>query len=137
MIRMRETETGRYVVERDDDPIGAADREQPPVLIAADFEFEGMPVVRMRGDSMEDTLRSGDFAVIDTAQTNVSQGGVFVVLLGIGWSWCITQVEPIYGHSTGRIKCTPRNPRYRPFELTLGKDTKIVGRVVERITRHL
>ena len=110
-----------------------ADREQPPVRIAADFEFEGMPVVRMRGDSMEDMLRSGDFAVIDTAQTDVSMGGIFVVLLGIGYSgWCITQIEPI---STGRVKCTPRNPRYRPFEL--GKDAKIIGRVVERITRHL
>jgi phage repressor protein C with HTH and peptisase S24 domain len=110
--------------------------EQLPVLVAADFEFDGMPVVRMRGDSMEDTLRSGDFAVIDTAQTDVSMGGIFVVLLGVGWSgWCITQVEPIHGHSTGWIKCTPRNPRYRPFEL--GKDARIVGRVVERITRHL
>jgi phage repressor protein C with HTH and peptisase S24 domain len=113
----------------------STDRETS-VLIAADFEFEGMPVVRMRGDSMEDTLRSGDFAVVDTAQTDVSMGGIFVVLPRTGYSgWCITQVEPIYGHSTGRIKCTPRNPRYRPFEL--GKDARIVGRVIERITRHL
>jgi phage repressor protein C with HTH and peptisase S24 domain len=113
--------------------------EQTSVLIAADFEFEGMPVVRMRGDSMEDTLRSGDFAVIDTAQTDVSMGGIFVVLDLEFRGWRITQVEPIYQdcHSIGRIKCTPRNPRYKPSELTLGKDARIVGRVVERITRHL
>jgi SOS-response transcriptional repressor LexA len=37
----------------------------------------------------------------------------------------------------GRIRCTPRNPHYRPFEVTLGKDAKIIGRVVQKVTRHL
>jgi phage repressor protein C with HTH and peptisase S24 domain len=116
----------------------STDRETS-VLIAADFEFEGMPVVRMRGDTMEDTLRSGDFAVIDTEQTDVSQGGIFVVLDLEFRGWFIAQVQPIYQdrHSTGRIKCTPRNPRYPPSELTLGTEARIVGRVVQKFTRHL
>ena len=93
----------------------------------------------MRGDSMEDTLRSGDFAVIDTAQTDVSQGGIFVVLDLEFRGWLIAQVEPIYQdcHSTGRIKCTPRNPRYKPSELMLGTEARIVGRVAHRFTRYL
>jgi phage repressor protein C with HTH and peptisase S24 domain len=105
------------------------------VLIAADFEFDGMPVVRMRGDSMEDTLRSGDFAVVDTAQTDVSQGGIFLVLDLEFRGWRIAQVEP--SHSTDRIKCTPRNPRYKPSELMLGTEARIVGRVAHRFTRYL
>jgi hypothetical protein len=43
-----------------------------------------------------------------------------------------TQLPP-----TGRIKYSPRNPAYAPFELTLGKDARIISRVVQRITRYL
>jgi hypothetical protein len=41
------------------------------------------------------------------------------------------------GHPTGRIRCTPRNPVYTPFELELGKEANIIGRVAQRITRYL
>jgi hypothetical protein len=54
-------------------------------------------VVRMRGDSMGETLRSGDFVVIDQADTNVGQPGIFAVLdleSGRG-GWFIAQVELI------------------------------------------
>jgi phage repressor protein C with HTH and peptisase S24 domain len=111
-------------------------KEQPPVLIAADFEFEGMPVVRMRGDSMEDTLRSGDFAVIDTAQTDVSMGGIFA-LLDERAKLIIMQVTPVHGSRGQRILCTYANARYPPFELEMAGLVKIIGRVAHKVTRYL
>jgi phage repressor protein C with HTH and peptisase S24 domain len=112
-----------------------------PVLHAADIffqesEFAGMVVVPMRGDSMGDTIRIGDFAVIDTAQTDVGRAGVFAFLEN--GSVVIAQVQRVRedGRSTGRIECTPRNPRYMPFVLPL-EDVRIIGRVVHKITRHL
>jgi phage repressor protein C with HTH and peptisase S24 domain len=119
----------------------AADREQLPVLIAADVlfqdsEFADMPVVRMRGDSMGDTLRSGDFAIIDTTQTDVSQGGMYALLDDTD-SVIIMQVTPVHGSQGRRILCTYANPRYAPFELTLGTEARIVGRVAQKFTRHL
>jgi phage repressor protein C with HTH and peptisase S24 domain len=118
----------------------AADREQPPVLLAADVlfqdsEFGDMPVVRMRGDSMGDVLRSGDFAIIDTTQTDVSQGGIFA-LLDDNASVIIMQVTPVHGSQGRRILCTYANPGYPPFELPLEDPVKIIGRVAHRFTRH-
>jgi phage repressor protein C with HTH and peptisase S24 domain len=108
------------------------------LLVAADIwfpdpELAGLAVVRMRGDSMGDTLRNGDFALIDTQQTEIGCGGVFGVL--DNGSVTIYQVEKLYPSRLERIRCTPRNPHYRPFELTLGKDARIIGRVVQKITR--
>jgi phage repressor protein C with HTH and peptisase S24 domain len=119
----------------------AAIKEHLPVLVAADVYFQdselaGMPVVRMRGDSMGEALRDGDFAIIDTTQTEVAQGGIFA-LLDDNDSMIIMQVTPVHGSRGRRILCTYANPRYPPFELTLGKDARIVGRVAHRFTRHL
>jgi phage repressor protein C with HTH and peptisase S24 domain len=118
----------------------AADREQLPVLVAADTyfqdtEFAGMPMLRIRGDVMGDTLRSGDFAIIDTTDTDVSQGGIYAVSTDEWPGIFITQVTRVRGGSPiGRIRCTPHNPTYPPFELTLGSDVRIIGRVAHRVT---
>jgi hypothetical protein len=62
-------------------------------------------VVMMRGDSMGDTLRRGDFALIDTTQTEIAGGGVFAILEE-NRSLIIYQVE---ASGPGRIRCTPRD----------------------------
>jgi Peptidase S24-like len=115
----------------------------PINLVGADVwfqnsEFAGMPVMQMRGDSMGNAIRDGDFVLLDTDDTDVSEAGIFALLDDSG-SLIIKQVELVYeaGHSTGRIRCTPRNPVYSQFELTLGKDARIIGRVAQRITRYL
>ena len=114
--------------------------KQLPVLLAADVlfrdsEFGDMPVVRMRGDSMGDALRSGDFAIIDTEQSDFSQGVIFA-LLDDSASVIIMQVTPVHGSRGRRILCTYANPRYPPFELPLEDPVKIIGRVAHRLTRH-
>jgi hypothetical protein len=78
-------------------------------------------VVVLRGDSMGDTLRRGDFALIDTTQTEIAGGGVSAILEE-NRSVVIYQVET---SGPGRIRCTPRDRQYAPFELTLGEEAKI------------
>jgi phage repressor protein C with HTH and peptisase S24 domain len=119
----------------------AAIKEQLPVLVAADVYFQdselgGMPVVRMRGDSMSEALRDGDFAIIDTTQTEVAQGGIFALLDDVA-KLIIVQVTPVHGSRGRRILCTYANPRYPPFELPLEDPVKIVGRVAQKFTRYL
>jgi phage repressor protein C with HTH and peptisase S24 domain len=117
-------------------------KEQLPVLVAAadvlfqDSEFAGMPMVKMRGDSMEDALFDGDRAIIDLEDTDVSQGGIFA-LFDDSAKLIILQVTPVHGSRGRRILCTYANPRYPPFELTLGTEARIVGRVVHKFTRYL
>jgi phage repressor protein C with HTH and peptisase S24 domain len=122
------------------------DREcAPPInLVAADVffgfrdpELAGLAVVRMRSDSMGDTLRRGDYALIDTGQTEVAGGGVFAILVEDRSSVSIYQVERVHQSEPGRIRCTPRDRHYTPFELTLGEDAEIIGRMVQKVTRFL
>jgi phage repressor protein C with HTH and peptisase S24 domain len=121
------------------------ERQSPLInLVGADIWFDdpelaGLAVWQIRGDSMSDTLRRGDFVLIDTEQTKIGGGGIFAVLREDCMRVIIKQVEMSHedGHPPGRIKCTPRNPSYQTFELTLGKDARIIGRVVQKITRRL
>lgn len=127
---------------RDEAAAIAAEPQRAPLnLVAADIWFQdpelaGLAVVTMRADSMGDTLRRGDFALIDTAQTEVADGGIFAILEN-NESVIIYQVEQLHQSEPGRVRCTPRNPVYSPFELTLGPDAKIIGRVVQKVTRFL
>jgi hypothetical protein len=63
-------------------------------------------------------------------------GGIFA-LLDDNESVIIIQVTPVHGSQGRRILCTYANSRYAPFELTLGTEARIVGRVAHRFTRHL
>jgi len=102
-----------------------------------DPELAGLAVVPIRGDSMQPTFRSGDFALVDVRQ-NQADDGIFAVL-EYNRGLAIYQIERVYelGRSNRRIRCTPRNPAYTPFELTLGQEAEIIGRVGQKITRHL
>jgi SOS-response transcriptional repressor LexA len=113
-----------------------------PILVEANLwlqtsELAGMPVVQIRGDSMEPALRNGDHVLLDTDDTDVSPGGIFALLDENG-SLIIKQVEIVRQSNGGqRISCMSRNSAYSPFELTLGEEAKIIGRVAQRITRYL
>jgi hypothetical protein len=54
----------------------------------------------------------------------------------------LMRLQPIYvsgrsTRSTGRVSRVWPNPVYGSDELTLGEDVKIIGRVVQKVTRHL
>jgi hypothetical protein len=132
LARLRD-EAGAMVVEQHCAPIN---------LVAADIWFQdpelaGLAVVPMRADSMGDALRRGDFALIDTQQTEIAGGGIFAILEENRSSLSIYQVERVHQSEPGRIRCTPRDPAYTPFDLTLGEDARIIGRVIQKVTRFL
>jgi phage repressor protein C with HTH and peptisase S24 domain len=122
--------------------LAITERERTPInLVAADIWFQdpelaGLAVVPICGDSMQPTFRSGDYALVDTRQTEVAGGGIFAILEN-NRSVIVKQVEEVHYSQAGRIRCTPRNPAYTAFELTLGEEAEIIGRVIQKITRHL
>jgi hypothetical protein len=117
-------------------------QQRPSVnLMAADIwfqdpEFAGLAVWQMKHDGMGDTLRCGDYALIDTKQTIVAGGGIFAILRDDG-SIHIFQLDNVHGIGpTRRVICTYRNPSCPPpFEATVGEDVWIIGQVVRKIER--
>jgi hypothetical protein len=82
-----------------DEATAEVEQHRLPILVEANVwlqnsELAGMPVVRMRGDSMGDALRDGDFVLVETDNTDVADGGIFAI--AENGSVFITQVEPVY-----------------------------------------
>jgi hypothetical protein len=91
-------------------------------------DLAGMAVEIIRGDTMADTFRSGDFAVINPDDCDISRPGIFAFFDENG-TLQIQKVQLIRG-AQGRIECSYINPRYKPYELDLIDPVRIVGRVV-------
>lgn len=90
-------------------------------------------ILRVKGDSMEPTLRDGDRVIVDRNDKAMRQGGIFAVRDGD--ELIVKQVELVRGSEPPRIVCTSVNPRYTPFELVLGADAEVIGRVAASIGR--
>lgn len=111
----------------------------PPAFVERELglAYGFADVVRVRGDSMDDgtakALTSGDRVIVDRQDTDVSQGGIFVVFDGDGV--IIKQVELVRGHTPPRIVCKSLNTRYDPIPLTLEDPVRVIGRVAGRISR--
>jgi hypothetical protein len=78
-------------------------------------------IKQSRGDQANCHLRISRYRECAATRWVVADAGVFAVLEN-NQSVTIYQVERVYQSGPGRIRCTPRNPAYTPFELTLGKD---------------
>jgi phage repressor protein C with HTH and peptisase S24 domain len=134
----------KVTAERHGGKIAIVEQQSSPNLVAAevyfgfqDSDLAGLAVKQMRSDAMVPILKSGDYALIDTRDTNVG-AGTFAVLLD-NKSVVIMQLHRVYesGHSTDRVRSVYPNPVYGSSEFTLGEGAKIVGRVVQKVTRHL
>lgn len=95
---------------------------------------ERVHILPVKGDSMTDALFDGDRVIIDLDDTEVSQGGIFA-LLDDNAAVIIKQVEVVRGEGPRSIRCTSRNPNYKPFDLRLDDPVRIIGRVACKITR--
>jgi len=85
---------------------------------------------------MGDILKSGDRAVIDLDDTDVSQGGIFALVVDDTGAPIIRRVELVREAGVRRrIRCKPLNAGYDPFEVDLIEPVRIVGRVACKITR--
>lgn len=85
-----------------------------------------MSLVRVSGDSMEPTLKSGDIVLVDHNRNYIDpQGGIYAV--SIDDSIIIKRVQVLY--PSGRFKVISDNSRYEPFDAEPER-LKVNGRVV-------
>ncbi|MCR4287295.1 MAG: S24 family peptidase [Deltaproteobacteria bacterium] len=85
-----------------------------------------MSLVRVSGDSMEPTLKSGDIVLVDHNRNYIDpQGGIYAVSIDDGI--IIKRVQVLY--PSGRFKVISDNSRYEPFEAEPER-LKVNGRVV-------
>lgn len=84
-------------------------------------------IVDTKGDSMQPTIVAGDRVVIDQADRDPSQGGMFAIWDGYGLK--VKRVETIAQSKPRKIRVLSENPIYPPDEIVI-EDATIVGRVV-------
>lgn len=87
-------------------------------------------VVRVRGDSMETTLSSGDRVFVDTTDVAIGQGGVFVILDPDGE----VLIKRLRKLPEGRIEIVSDNPK-QASDNYAAEEIRIVGRAVARLCR--
>ena len=84
-------------------------------------------VLVISGDSMEPTLCRDDVVLVDTANKNPTQSGIFVLFDGYGL--VVKRVERIMNAASPRVRILSDNPQYSIYE-KLPSEAGIVGRVV-------
>ncbi|MBB3956864.1 phage repressor protein C with HTH and peptisase S24 domain [Novosphingobium sediminicola] len=85
----------------------------------------GLKIVRGRGDSMEPTIRDGDFVLVDTSRQRLDEQDV-VWAVSYGDLGMIRRLRQMPG---GGIQLMPDNPVVRPLEAHDG-EMHIIGRVI-------
>lgn len=86
---------------------------------------DDLKLVYVQGDSMEPSLSHNDMVLADTAKTQPSPPGLFVLFDGVGL--VVKRVEMVGG--TGQVRITSDNPQYAPYEHAM-EEVQIVGKVV-------
>jgi len=97
------------------------------------FELGARPqdlyLIRVGGDSMEPTLRSGDAILVDRRATRPDREGVYIMRMND-----MLLVKRLQALPGGRIRVTSDNPAFAPYEVAVpdlqGDDIAIIGRVV-------
>lgn len=87
----------------------------------------GLKLIRVRGDSMQPTLESGDVVMIDTHQTTPNPTGIFVLHDGFGL--VAKRLERLAGGDLPSVRIISDNTRYAPYERS-AEEIRIIGRVV-------
>lgn len=82
-------------------------------------------IITADGDSMEPTIKSGDFVIVDTSKTSISTDAVYAIQYG--GSIFIKRVQI---HPTGTMLLISDNPRYQPMTVEAGESLNVVGRCV-------
>lgn len=91
-----------------------------------------MAVIRVAGDSMEDTLSDGDWVLLDRTQTRAAQEGVYALQIDD-----TTWVKRLTLNLRDRlIRVVSDNPKY-PFQDLPPDDLTVIGRVVCIVARRV
>ena len=86
-------------------------------------------LIRVRGDSMEPTLRSGDVVLVDSRATSPNHDGIYI--LRMGDSVLVKRLQVMPGR---KIRVTSDNPAFSPWIIDPADESNnefsVVGRVV-------
>lgn len=82
-------------------------------------------IITANGDSMEPTIKSGDFVIVDTSKTSITTDAVYAIQYG--GSIFIKRVQL---HPNGTLLLISDNPKYQPMTVQDGESLNVVGRCV-------
>jgi len=86
---------------------------------------EQMSLIKVKGDSMEPTLSSGDMILVDHSRNTIDpQGGIYAIVIDD-----MIMIKRLHVLGTNRIRIVSDNPHYEPIETT-ADDLKINGKVL-------
>lgn len=86
---------------------------------------QGLHLIRVSGESMEPTLRSGEMILVDTKSTEPREG---IHVLRLDDALLVKRLHILPGR---RLKVVSDNPIYEPFEVDLAQENvAIIGRVL-------
>lgn len=85
-----------------------------------------LAVVRVRGDSMQETLFNGDHVLVDLSQKQLAREGIYVISVDAS-----LQVKRITMHPKTRLLTVGSdNPKYPTYSDLTSDDLSVVGRVI-------
>ena len=100
----------------------------PSIFLPRGFgSASNLQALRVSGDSMEPTLRSGDMVIIDRDQTEARNEEVYVILLE-----GLLYIKRLRFMSGGKLSLVSSNPAYPPIDIerAVADSFRIKGRVV-------
>ncbi len=86
---------------------------------------EQMSLIKVKGDSMEPTLSSGDMILVDHSRNTIDpQGGIYAIVIDD-----MIMIKRLHVLGTNKIRIVSDNPHYDPIETTADA-LKINGKVL-------
>lgn len=119
------------IIDNEEQPETVYEWQVPRELVrsATYASPDKIKIITVVGDSMEGTFRPFERVMVDTTDTVPTPPGIFVVYDGLGL--VVKRVEHIPHSDPPTVRITSDNPRYQPYERTLG-EAYIQGRVLGR-----
>lgn len=87
---------------------------------------KALAIIGIKGQSMAPTLNDDDLVMIDTAKTDLSWGGIFVIRVD-GDGLLVKRIS--MGSARGLFKIVSDNPAFPPVERR-AEDVEVIGRVI-------
>lgn len=85
-----------------------------------------LAVIKVRGDSMQETLFNGDHVLVDLDQRNLAREGIYVINVEAS-----LQVKRISMHPKSKLLTVRSdNPKYPSYDDLSAEDLLVVGRVI-------
>lgn len=90
---------------------------------------DNIKMIKVKGDSMEPTLKDGDWVLVDISRISPDSDGLFLLRLAGGLA--VKRIQCGLGNN---INVLSDNPNYPPLPPTTLEDVPIVGKVIYTLT---